>query len=289
MKENIALDKNFPLDVYDVELGRRKGGKDFYHWHDCFEITLIRSGAAVYYVRKNEYEVRAGDIVVFNKAEPHSWEISGNENLRATVLIFNSSLVTDSANAFDYEYLVPFTGCSVNFRNKLPGSEVSTARIGSLIDEIQSEFRLKSKGHLLMIKSLVLQILTIMVRCHADTENVPEPLEERKRKLGRIDDAITYIKDHFTEDLSLPEVADIASMSSNYFSGYFREATGFSFVEYISRLRVFRASELIRKSDRTTLDIAGECGFNNISNFYRTYKKIFGESPGRAHKAADRG
>jgi transcriptional regulator GlxA family with amidase domain len=202
------------------------------------------------------------------------------------VLIFNSALIADSSNAFDYEYLAPFAKSSLNFKNRLPGNDRATARIAEIMAEIHAEYKTGQKGYRLMIKSLVLQILTLMVRSYADTDNVPEPLEERKRKLGRIDDAITYIKEHFTEELTLAEVADVAAMSTNYFSGYFREATGFSFVEYISRLRVYRANALIRETERTMLDVAADCGFNNVSNFYRTYKKILGESPGKRPRQA---
>ena len=73
-------------------------------------------------------------------------------------------------------------------------------------------------------------------------------------------------------------------MSSNYFSSYFRKVTNIGFSEYVTRLRIMHARELLRNTDRSVTDIAMECGFNNISNFYRLYKKHVGKSPREAKK-----
>jgi len=68
-------------------------------------------------------------------------------------------------------------------------------------------------------------------------------------------------------------------MSSNYFSSYFRKVTGISFSEYVTRIRISRARELLRDTDKSVTEIAMECGFHNISNFYRLYKKHVGKPP----------
>ena len=82
------------------------------------------------------------------------------------------------------------------------------------------------------------------------------------------------------EKITLEEVASSVYMSSNYFSSYFRKVTNISFSDYVTRMRINHARELLRETDKNVTEIAMECGFNNISNFYRLYKKHMGKTPG---------
>ena len=81
------------------------------------------------------------------------------------------------------------------------------------------------------------------------------------------------------EKITLEEVASSVYMSSNYFSSYFRKVTNISFSDYVTRMRINHARELLRETDKNVTEIAMECGFNNISNFYRLYKKHVGKPP----------
>ena len=68
-------------------------------------------------------------------------------------------------------------------------------------------------------------------------------------------------------------------MSTNYFSTYFRKAANMNFSEYVARLRIKEARRLLRTTYLSVTEIAYECGFQNLSNFYRTYHKFFDRSP----------
>ena len=103
---------------------------------------------------------------------------------------------------------------------------------------------------------------------------------EKKNAMKRLEQAFTYINAHYCEKITLEEVASSVYMSSNYFSSYFRKVTNISFSDYVTRLRVNRARELLREEGANVTEIAMECGFNNISNFYRLYKKYMGKTPG---------
>ena len=114
---------------------------------------------------------------------------------------------------------------------------------------------------------------------HEETVNT-EILKEKKNAMKRLEQAFTYINDHYCEKITLEEVAASVYMSSNYFSSYFRRVANISFSDYVTRLRVNRAREMLRENGANVTEIAMECGFNNISNFYRLYKKHMGKTPG---------
>ena len=98
--------------------------------------------------------------------------------------------------------------------------------------------------------------------------------------MKRLEQAYSYINDHYCEKITLEEVAASVYMSSNYFSSYFRRVANISFSDYVTRLRVNRAREMLRENGANVTEIAMECGLNNISNFYRLYNKHMGKTPG---------
>ncbi len=57
------------------------------------------------------------------------------------------------------------------------------------------------------------------------------------------------------------------------------EVANISFSDYVTRMRINHARELLRETDKNVTEIAMECGFNNISNFYRLYKNTWGKPP----------
>jgi transcriptional regulator GlxA family with amidase domain len=137
-----------------------------------------------------------------------------------------------------------------------------------------------------MIKATVLKILTLLIRNSQDTSKSSALLQEKKAKMMRLSSAFDYINEHYNDKISLVEAAEIAYMSPNYFSAYFKKVTGKSFMDYVSELRISRADKLMETTDLSVLDIATRCGFHNMSNFYRIYKKVRGTSPGKRQMAA---
>lgn len=79
--------------------------------------------------------------------------------------------------------------------------------------------------------------------------------------------------------MGLDELAEIASMSKSYFSTVFKKLNGISPWDYLISKRISFAAELLKNTDKTILEIALECGFNNTANFNRAFKKITGKTP----------
>jgi AraC-like DNA-binding protein/ligand-binding sensor protein len=88
-----------------------------------------------------------------------------------------------------------------------------------------------------------------------------------------------YINANHTEDLSLAAVAQSAHMSTFYFCKQFKKATGLSFTEYLSRVRIEKAKEQLLKPNARVSEVAYEVGFQSLTHFNRVFKKLNGESP----------
>jgi AraC-like DNA-binding protein len=100
-----------------------------------------------------------------------------------------------------------------------------------------------------------------------------------------IGQAKRYIADHSEDELSLGIVARNVNMSASYFSEKFKEATGMNFVDYVARTRVEKARKLLQNPRLRISEVAFKVGFQSLSQFNRTLKKVTGESP-RNYRAA---
>ena len=100
----------------------------------------------------------------------------------------------------------------------------------------------------------------------------------------RIEDIIDYIQQNYTEDIRLDELADKYHTSPPYLSRILKQSLGMTFVDYVSRLRVQRAKELLEKTDKSVTEIAQLSGFVNPSGFTRVFKASIGVSPSQYRK-----
>jgi len=88
-----------------------------------------------------------------------------------------------------------------------------------------------------------------------------------------------YIEEHHTEDISLGEVAKSVHTSLYYFCKIFKKHTGLHFTEYVSRIRLEKAKNLLLNPNLRISEIAYEVGFQSLTHFNRVFKKIVGQSP----------
>jgi len=91
--------------------------------------------------------------------------------------------------------------------------------------------------------------------------------------------AKNYIREHLQDDITLADVARAACTSTFYICKLFKRHTGLNFTEYVSRLRVGKAAELLANPNLRISEIAYEVGFQSLTHFNRVFRKIIGESP----------
>jgi len=94
-----------------------------------------------------------------------------------------------------------------------------------------------------------------------------------------IQKAINYIREHCQEEISLTSVADYVRLNPTYFSRFFKEETGCSFVEYLKRLRIEKAKELLRTSNLKIYEICEALGYQSVQYFSTLFKNMVGVTP----------
>lgn len=97
-----------------------------------------------------------------------------------------------------------------------------------------------------------------------------------------------FIREHQSEQLTLEDVAGAVNMSTFYFCKTFKKATGLTFTDYLSRLRIEKARELLVKPNMRISEVAFESGFHSLTHFNRTFHRLLGESPSEYRAALPR-
>lgn len=132
---------------------------------------------------------------------------------------------------------------------------------------------LSSRQHDSVVKllSIFAQHLSLVSnRIVVEQENAELPVVTRARE---------YIQQHQGDELSLGQVAKAVNTSSFYFCKLFKKATGLNFTDYVSRVRIEKAKNLLLNPNLRISEIAYEVGFQSLTHFNRVFKRILGESP----------
>ena len=170
-------------------------------------------------------------------------------------------------------------------REKYSG-QILEQSINVLIDEILHIYRnvLQDETELLRFRNifrfshkdeLMEELTGWMIGFH---EKLDSEFDDYKNK-SRIEEALAYIKDNYSQDLNMAVVSNHVSMNYSFFSYAFKQYTGKNFVNYLKELRMNEAKRLLAETDMRVIEISQQIGYENEKHFMKTFKKECGVSP----------
>lgn len=247
------------------------------HSHIQFEITLVTGGRGEYTVGDNVFPMLPGDIFVFSSNECHSITNVDTCGLNIVNLHFEPRCLWGaSLDSLSGENVNLCFSHSAEFENRIPASDA--APLASVFNAMKNELSDKKPEYKLMTKSLLNQLLIMLVR---DFGYADSSLSVSRTHVHSIRKALAYIDSHISEKLTLGEISRIAGVSSTYFSALFKQISSITLWDYIFSKRIEKAIHLITesKSSDTMLEIALQCGFNNTANFNKIFRRKTGMTP----------
>ncbi|HIV25323.1 MAG TPA: helix-turn-helix domain-containing protein [Candidatus Scatomonas pullistercoris] len=283
--DTYPLDPALPMHMNRIWMGRHHHAREHFHWHSFYEISCVLSGSALCIVSGRQYAMQEGDIAVFNANEVHGWKME--KDVELLVLTFSDRLAgEEEANSAEYQSV--FGGGTAAFQNKLEAGDAHTAAVRSVMLDAYQEWQSENVCRGLMLKSQGMHILTLLIR-HFVARDSGKSRSAALKKADNLKLSLEYIHGSYREEVTLEAAAAAACMSPSYFSSCFHEVFGEKFTEYVTRIRLEAVQKALEESGGSVLDIAVSCGFHNMSNFYKQYRRYFHCAPRRQkenHKKA---
>lgn len=258
-KKNI----NIPIDVSKI-----------FHNHDGYEIFIFLSGNADFYTEQSKIRMEPGDIFLIQPYAFHHVHLLSFERYDRIVINIREyamkALGTDRADLASVFFRLPSEQI-----NLIRSEGIPLKKLESICEELEVSLKGNSFGDDLLSESLIRQLLILLNRSSQSTGT----MDCRKDLPELIADIFAYIETHLTDpDLTIQKMVDYLHHNRSYLNRRFREVAGTSLQQYITAKKVSLSQQNIRDG----LSLSDACyasGFNNYSNFSRTFLKQTGQTP----------
>lgn len=269
-----------PLSEKDcfMVFSREKEKFDFpLHVHSEFEINFIENARyAQRIVGDNIEEIEDLELALIASPDlEHGWftHKCKSKKIKEITIQFHPGLLNEHILQ-----KIQFRSIHRMFEKAVLGISFSQKKIHEIKDSIY-QLAKEREGFYSVIK-----LFTLLHRLSLDKEMrvlSSSSFHEKSQKYDsrRIEKAINYLTENFKENVTLKDVSDSVGMSEVSFSRFFKRKTGRTFVDTLNEIRLGHASRMLVDTTHGISEIAWLTGFNNLSNFNRTFKKKKGYAP----------
>ncbi len=270
------------------------------HWHEEAELTLITEGEGLYQIDLVDYEVKKGDILFVSPLLLHSVSFSQSEEMpteqsdkysfkqspeRTSVMemvsetyVFHLNFLGgNSADICTTRYLVPIVNHEISLPCLITPEHPAYVSIRKIFNQIASLYDEEVPGYELALKSMLLQVIFLLLQYSEKHER--QALPEEGTPSDKLKNVLDYIELHYAKPLSVEELAGICCFSEYHFMRFFKKHMNMTCIEYINNVRLEKAVELFEQGNTSILDVSLSVGFHNLSYFHRAFKNKYGMTP----------
>src|SRR5271157_1274962 len=277
----VLTNPDFELIVSDPHASFRWHRHDYpsplarWNHHPEFEIHMVAESTGKMFVGDHIGPFGPGNILLIGPNLPHHWvsDIGPGQTIRGrdVVLQFTGKFIDDAQKVFP-----EFGKMSALLKESLRGIEFhgkDAHECGELLLKIGE---CDGLSRVALFVSLVQRMITATEkRLLAGETYRPELTVGGDARIGNV---IEYIFGNI-HDVKLSTAASIVGMNESTFSRHFKKMTGNNFVDCVRKIRIARACTLLESEALSVTDICFECGFQNISNFNRNFRREKGMTP----------
>ena len=246
-----------------------------WHQHEECELHLIVETRGKLFVGDYIGHFEPGNLVLTGPRLPHNWISSDGSDevvhLRDMVLQFSEAPLRQAgAEVAELHSVLPLLERA---RHGIEFFDMSEVARDALV-RIKSSHGMARYGEFLML-------LDRLARCtdYRLLSTVQMQSFDDDASLAQISGIVSYLTEHSAEQFTMGEVSERVGMTESQFSRYFRRATGNTFTDFVNRLRINRACQLLMETNRYINNVCYDVGFNNVANFNRRFMQIKGMTP----------
>lgn len=248
-----------------------------WHFHSEIEIVYVLKSSGKRFVADSVEPFGEGDLTLIGANLPHFWKSEsddGSENhVNAIVIQFHNDFFRDEINNYPEFHriseLLKKAARGIHFPQQ--GNEEITKMLKKLL-------KLNGLERMLYFISLLDKMgRSVNYRILASSAY---QLKEHTELNNRLDKIMHFINTNYQHKITQKEIAARIGMTTVAFCRYFKEKTGKGFIFFVNEMRIGYACKLLIENHLSISQICFECGFNNLSNFNRMFKRQTGHTPG---------
>lgn len=280
---------DFPLAVHKNDLKKNVLGFVNWHWHYEFQLTYVVRGTISVFFNQQTIDLREGQGIYINPEVLHMIRDRYDSDAMFISLDVSPKLLTSFPNSvFERSYVRPVFCSSAADAVILDPGVFWQKKILDEAMSIEQDYKNRSFGWELAVSSSLYAIWKELV-CHLQESlaehDAPAADGARMRRNQRLKDTLAYIREHFTEKITLDEIAKHLHLSTNECCRFFKKNMNCTLFEYITEYRLSKSMELLEHTDLPVSQIAYESGFGSSSYFIEKFRKNVGMTPAAFRKA----
>jgi AraC-like DNA-binding protein len=277
------FDPELPLltKVYSFPTYRGMVGENWQHWHDYYEMILPVEGSGRFAIGEQEVAFAPGDLLIVDTLRLHGVsQLSGPH--RSLVVLFPTELVCgkDGLGA-DAAFLDPMRVRPERQAPLLKATHPLAPEVHQSLLRLHQMARSEQppRERYTACKVQLLTVLQLLRQAFGTATSDARELKREQARRQRLRHVFDHLAAHFTEPLTVAEVAAVAGMCSTTFREFFKQTTGHTLTDYVRDMRLSRAAELLTGTDQSIADVAAACGFCDQSYLHRCFSRRYGVAP----------
>jgi len=284
-EKNRYIDDSFPFGLYTVTKASvfptGRGYLDL-HWHEELQFTLVISGQVHMKIGDQTHELETGQAIFINSGMLHITTYMSDDAKYVSINFPAKLLCFFSNSLMERKYVRPFVSnfalAALHFHNDISWHEEILDLLNKLYDEMKKSHYLGQEYQLSIYAVRIWQL----VIGHVELSHQPESSWIKKQK--RMQDMLSYIHDHYSEEIRLEDIAGVVHISIGECGRFFKNMLGTTPNEYLVEYRIKMSLEALTSTDVTVAEIANQVGFNHVSYFIQCFKKKTGITPKQYQK-----
>lgn len=248
---------------------------------EFWKVTRVLKGNGRILVEDTPYPIREGTVLLVHPNAVTTFEIHTPE-LEVDNVLFDLSFLGNELDSLKDNFRF-FDIFSDSFKQKGCFAfylQDTNAKITSLISEMKKEYKAQRTNYHIFLKAQLLELLILMQR---GSEKIVH-----KSSREQVADYVTYfLEKNYKHALFIDILAEKVHLTPNHLCSLYKKVTGRNIITVLNEIRLKHSLELLSQSDLKISAIALECGFNDLSYFYRAFKKRYLINPGDYRKNLD--
>ena len=246
------------------------------HFHETYELYFLKEGERYYFIDKETYLVKSGDVVLIKRDQIPKTSMAGSSYHNRILLQMRSEVCNPVLRANGLLSIEEFYERSDQIISLTEGDRKT---VENLLLTMKDEIHKRQKYGEQMVYLKLIELFIILSRYKKSTAFVKENQKARTAKYQKVHEVADYLLSCPETKEGLEELAKRFYISKSYLTRIFREVTGFTVNEYMNVARIKKAQNLLIHSGYSITEIAEILGFESITYFERVFKKYTDDTP----------